>query len=148
AGSQTMTQKSAALQLLLSHEGPAAIEADLAYRAWRATPALDHWFSAHAASTRADTAESVRALMGHGDFSWDNNGRLKAIFDAFLPNQNAYHAAAGSGYALVKDAVLALDLCQPRLAARFVRPFAHWRRFDKARQILMRSAIDEIGARA
>lgn len=106
-----------------------------AHACWHHHPALlDHWFSAQAVSQSDDCADRIAGLIGHPDLSLDNSARLKATFDAFADNQHALHAASGIGYDTILRVVTALNVRNPRLAARFLRRFDDWKRFDERRR--------------
>ncbi len=53
-----------------------------------------------------------------------------------------------AGYAFLADEVLALDKANPTTAARLVQPLGQWRRYDPARQGLMRGCLGRILATA
>ena len=44
------------------------------------------------------------------------------------------------------DQVLAIDACNPMLAARLVQACARWRRFEPGRQALMRAQLERLAA--
>ena len=57
-----------------------------------------------------------------------------------------FHAADGSGYAFFSSMVIKLDGINPQVAARLVSAFTRWRRYDAARQALMRAELERIAA--
>lgn len=57
-----------------------------------------------------------------------------------------FHARDGQGYAFVADSILELDRLNPQVASRLTTAFSQWRRFDGARQALMRAQLERIGA--
>ncbi len=60
------------------------------------------------------------------------------------PTRCIFTRRDGAGYAFLADEVLALDTANPTTAARLVQPLGQWRRYDRARQRLMRAALDRI----
>src|SRR4029077_26378 len=89
--------------------------------------------------------EAVRALTGHPAFSRSNPNRMRALIGAFAQgNQLHFHARSGEGYAFLADEVITLDKTNPTTAARLVQPLGQWRRYDAARQGLMRAQLDRI----
>ncbi len=112
------------------------------------TLAIDQWFSAQAASPVIGTAARTRSLLAHPAFDWRNPNRVRSLIGAFsLRNPLRFHAADGTGYALLADAVMRLDDINPQIAARLLQPLARWRRFDAAHQAPMREALEAVGAR-
>ncbi|GAA0527383.1 aminopeptidase N [Rhizomicrobium palustre] len=104
---------------------------------------LDKWMGLQAGSPRADTVVRVRALMEHAAFDIKNPNRVRALVGAFSANQLRFHAADGSGYALVGDVVRKLDGINAQVAARMAGAFETWRRFDPARQALIRAELEK-----
>jgi aminopeptidase N len=107
---------------------------------------LDKWFTVQALSTRDDALDQVEALARHPDFTLSNPNRMRALVGAFASNQRAFHDASGRGYRFLADTILAVDKLNPQTAARLVPPLGRWRRFDEARQALMRAELERIVA--
>lgn len=103
---------------------------------------LDKWMGLQAGSPRADTAEKVRTLMKHPAFDIKNPNRVRALIGAFSVNQLRFHAADGSGYALVGDVVRQVDTLNAMVSARMAGAFETWRRFPAARQEMMRKELN------
>ena len=141
-----MTDKQGALAVLASSDAPQR-EAALAsfYARYRANPlVVDKWFTVQAVSNRADTIKNVQSLVGHADFSLDNPNRVRSLIGAFAVNQPRFHAANGAGYRLLADTIVALDGTNPQVAAKQVPTLGRWRRFDVARQALMKAELQRI----
>ncbi len=142
-----MTDVLAALAVLIDIDGPERRAAlDAFYRRWEADPlVIDKWFALQARSALPGTIEAVRVLTTHPAFTRANPNRLRALIGTFAQaNPLHFHAASGEGYALLADEVLALDKANPTTAARLVQPLGQWRRYDMARQGLMRAQLDHI----
>jgi aminopeptidase N len=142
-----MTDVMAALRLLVDHGGAEGAQAlDEFYRRWFREPlVLDKWFSVQATSSRPETLERVRHLMGHTDFSLRNPNRVRSLVGAFCTaNQVRFHALDGGGYRFLADRVLELDPLNPQIASRLLKAMIRWRRFDPGRQALMRAEIERI----
>jgi aminopeptidase N len=103
---------------------------------------LDKWMSMQALSPLPDTANGVKALMRHSAFDIRNPNRVRALIGAFCGNHLRFHAADGSGYALVGEMVRTLDGINPQIAARLAGAFENWRRYDESRQNLMRAELE------
>ena len=105
---------------------------------------LDKWMGLQAGSPLPDTAASVRALMRHPAFDIKNPNRVRALIGAFAGNHLRFHAANGEGYRLVGEVIRTLDPLNPQVAARMAGAFESWRRYDSARQTLMKAEIEAI----
>jgi aminopeptidase N len=141
-----MTDRQGALGALANSDVPER-EAALAafYERYREDAlVLDKWFMVQALSTRDDTLDAVEALAAHLDFTLANPNRMRALVGAFASNQRAFHDASGRGYAFLADMILAVDRLNPQTAARLVPPLGRWRRFDEARQALIRAELERI----
>ncbi len=142
-----MTDVMAALSLLADgdHASREGALADFEQR-WHADPlVMDKWFAVQAMSSRADTLDRVRELMGHPAFSIRNPNKVRALIGAFVgANPVRFHATDGSGYALVQEQVLALDPLNPQVAARLLRVLSRWQRYDADRQEKMRQVHEAV----
>jgi aminopeptidase N len=105
---------------------------------------LDKWMGLQAGSSLPGTIAQVRALMKHPAFDVKNPNRVRALIGAFSGNHLRFHEADGSGYALVGETLRALDAINPQVAARMSAAFENWRRYDDARQRLMRAELESI----
>ena len=142
-----MTDTLAALSLLVDTTHPARDPALAAFHArWRADElVLDKWFSIQAMSARPDAMAAVRALQAHPDFDLRNPNRARSLIGAFASgNPQHFHAADGTGYRFLADAVIALDPINASMAARLISPLGLWRRQAPARAALMRRELQRI----
>ncbi len=142
-----MTDVLAALAVLVDIDCPERAAAlDQFHRRWKADPlVIDKWFALQARSSLPGTIEAVRGLTAHPAFTRANPNRLRALIGTFAQaNPLHFHAASGAGYGFLADEVLILDKANPTTAARLVQPLGQWRRYDAARQELMRAALDRI----
>ena len=71
---------------------------------------------------------------------------MRSLVGAFAANQRAFHDRSGRGYRFLADMILAVDRLNPQTAARLVPPLGRWRRFDPARQDLMKAELERIVA--
>ena len=144
-----MTERMAALSLLVAH-GQAADALARFHAEWgRELLVGDKWFAVQATLTPPGSAvATVSALARHPDFDWRNPNRFRSLIGAFAAgNPAGFHAADGSGYRLVVDWLLELDAVNPQTAARLAAMFGTWRMFDEARQALMRGELERLAAR-
>jgi aminopeptidase N len=119
---------------------------DAFYRRWEADPlVIDKWFALQARSSLPGTLDAVRSLAHHPAFTRANPNRVRALIGVFTQaNQLHFHTGSGEGYAFLAGEVIALDKANPTTAARLVRALGQWRRYDAARQALMRAQLDRI----
>jgi len=144
---QNMTDVLAALSVLTdidSTERRAALAAF--YQRWQDDPlVVDKWFALQARSSLPGTIAAVRGLTRHSAFTRANPNRLRALIGTFSQgNQLHFHDASGAGYAFLADEVITLDADNPQVAARMVQALGQWRRFDPARQTLMKAQLQRI----
>jgi aminopeptidase N len=105
---------------------------------------LDKWMSLQAGSPLPDTVTSVRELMKHPAFDIKNPNRVRALIGAFSANHLRFHGGDGDGYRLVGEVIRTLDPMNPQVAARMAGAFESWRRYDPARQELMKAELKAI----
>jgi aminopeptidase N len=143
---QNMTDVLAALGILSNEDCPQRLDAIAAfYQAWRHDPlVLDKWFAIQALSSLPDTVRAVATLKTHPDFDLRNPNRVRALVSSFAGNQARFHAASGEGYRLYADTIIQLDPTNGQVAARMVASLGQWRRFDTARQNLMKQQLQRI----
>lgn len=105
---------------------------------------LDKWMSLQAGSPLPETITAVRELMKHPAFDIKNPNRVRALVGAFSVNHLRFHSADGAGYRLVGEVIRTLDPMNPQVAARMAGAFESWRRYDPARQELMKGELKAI----
>ncbi|WP_110971247.1 aminopeptidase N [Pseudomonas huaxiensis] len=106
---------------------------------------MDQWFSVQAGSTMPGGLARVRALMEHPAFTLKNPNKVRALIGAFAgQNLVNFHAADGSGYRFLADIVIELNALNPQIASRQLAPLTRWRKYDAARQALMKGELERI----
>jgi len=143
----TMTDSMAALQALNNVACPEREAAMSAFHdRWIDTPlVLDKWFTLSATSALPGTLDTVKGLLEHPKFDIGTPNRVRAVIGAFASgNPIHFHAADGSGYSFVTDQIIRLDALNPQVAARLVTPLTRWKRYDEARQRMMRDCLARI----
>ena len=142
-----MTESMDALEIFGEVDATAR-EAVLAsfYKRWKNDAlVLDKWFSVQARSPVHGTAELVKSLKAHPQFSMKNPNRVRAVLGAFAGgNLRQFHAADGSGYKIVADAVLELDAFNSLMAARLLSNFEMWRMLEPKRQKMAHSQLERV----
>jgi aminopeptidase N len=108
---------------------------------------MDQWFSVQAGSTLPGGLARVKALMQHPAFTLKNPNKVRALIGAFAgQNLINFHAADGSGYRFLADLVIELNGFNPQIASRQLAPLTRWRKYDSARQALMKGELERIRA--
>ncbi len=106
---------------------------------------MDQWFSVQAGSTQPGGLQRVRELMQHPAFNIKNPNKVRALIGAFAgQNLINFHAADGSGYRFLADLVIELNGFNPQIASRQLAPLTRWRKYDSARQVLMKAELERI----
>jgi aminopeptidase N len=119
------------------------------YGRWK-TDALviDKWFQVQSGSQHPEVLQHVKELLAHPDFDMHNPNRVYSVFRQFAKsNPHGFHHASGEGYALVADYVLRIDASNPQVAAVMVTALSRFRKFDAARQALIRKQLERIAAK-
>jgi len=143
-----MTERLTALAVLVN--SPFEAERDKALQAFaehfKDNPlVMDQWFSVQAGSPLPGGLERVQQLMNHPAFTLKNPNKVRALIGAFA-NQNLvnFHRADGAGYAFLADQVITLNAMNPQIASRLLAPLTRWRKYDSARQLLMKGQLERI----
>lgn len=106
---------------------------------------MDQWFSVQAGSPLPGGLARVRGLMEHPAFTLKNPNKVRALIGAFAgQNLVNFHAADGSGYRFLADLVIELNGFNPQIASRQLAPLTRWRKYDAARQALMKAELERI----
>jgi aminopeptidase N len=108
---------------------------------------VNKWLTVQAAAPLAGALDTVKTLMTHEAFDIKNPNKVRAVVNTFV-NMNPlnYHATDGSGYAFLADQILAINAFNPLTAARLVPPLGRWKRFDPARQALMKTQLERLAS--
>ena len=142
-----MTDAIAALSLLAEFECPQRVLAlNSFYEQWKDEAlVVDKWLRVQAMSRLPGTLEEVKRLMAHPAFSMRNPNKVYALIGSYTAgNHVRFHASDGSGYDFLADVVIELDPLNAQVAARMVRGFDRWKKFDAQRQARARAALERI----
>lgn len=146
--SDNMTERLTALAVLVNSPYEAEKAAALASFAeqFKDNPlVMDQWFSVQAGSPLPGGLQRVRELMEHPAFTIKNPNKVRALVGAFAgQNLINFHAADGSGYRFLADLVIELNGFNPQIASRQLAPLTRWRKYDSARQALMKAELERI----
>jgi aminopeptidase N len=108
---------------------------------------LDKWFALQAGEADPRALARVESLTRHPAFRWSNPNNVYALLGAFaLRNPRGFHAADGSAYRFVADAIVRLDAITPQVAARLATAFGAWRNYEPVRRALMHRELERLSA--
>lgn len=142
-----MTDRVAALSVLKNHKAQSRDDAftDF-YDRFKDYPlVIDKWFALQAGAVTDTIANDIGALSKHADFNIRNPNRVRSLYAAFaMNNPVGFHRKDGSGYNLLKNAVITLNSINPQIASRILTPMREWKRYTPDRQDKMKSALQEI----
>ena len=147
--SNNMTDRFNALRTIVHHHPAKAdrekVLADF-YKRYRDDHiVLDKWFSVQASKPGSSTITTVRKLMKHDDFTFNNPNRFRSLLGVFaMGNQSAFNAANGKGYMLMADALIKLDKINPQVTARILTAFRSYRVLEPSRRKLAEAALRKI----
>ena len=144
-----MTDEIGALGVLSHVDRPERVTAmEEFYDKWRNDAlAVDKWFALQAMSERSGIIQDVKKLLDHPAYDGRNPNKVRALVGAFCFNNPAgFHDVSGEGYEFLASRVLALDPVNPQVAARLAGALGRWRKYDPARQDLMKAALERIVA--
>lgn len=146
--SDNMTERLTALAVLVNSPFTAEKDKALAVFAenFKDNPlVMDQWFSVQAGSPLPGGLDRVKALMQHPAFNIKNPNKVRALIGAFAgQNLINFHAPDGSGYRFLADLVIQLNGFNPQIASRQLAPLTRWRKYDSARQALMKAELVRI----
>jgi aminopeptidase N len=148
ARADNMTERMAALTLLVREERAEAALAEFHADWAHDRLVMDKWFAVQASQTPPGAAVTVvERLTSHPEFDWKNPNRFRALIGAFAAGNSAgFHAADGSGYRLVTDWLIRLDPVNPQTTARLAASFGTWRMFGPERRARMRGELERLAA--
>lgn len=143
---QNMTDTVAALRCLVNVENSYREQAiSKFYHQWRHDAlVVDKWFALQSTAKLPGTLAHVKKLTHHEAFDIKNPNKVYSLVGGFGNNPVHFHAKSGEGYQFLADVIVQLNALNPQVAARMVTPLTHWKRYDSARQALMREQLELI----
>jgi aminopeptidase N len=134
----------------LVHEGAPVADALLAdfHSRWQHDPlVIDKWLALQASAPLPGTLARVEVLTGHPSFDWKNPNKFRSLIGVLAAaNPVVFHRPDGSGYRFLADWLIRLDAVNPQTTARVAGAFETFRRYDPARQALMRGELERMAA--
>ncbi|WP_122075504.1 aminopeptidase N [Pseudophaeobacter sp. EL27] len=140
-----MTQQYTALAALLTAEKGSA-QSKAFFQQWQDDRlVMDKWFALQVAAAAPEaTAKTASDLTEHPLFTLKNPNRFRAVMGALAGSHAGFHHPTGTGYQLLADKLIALDSLNPQTTARMCTAFQTWKRYDSARQALIRCQLERI----
>ncbi|MBX2833478.1 MAG: aminopeptidase N [Micavibrio sp.] len=142
-----MTDRVAALSILVDMDRPAREECfgDFHARFKDYQLVIDKWFGLQASAKHPQIIQNLKDLREHPDFNIKNPNRARSVYAAFaMNNPVSFHAADGSGYTFLADAIIELNAINPQIAARLLTPMREWKRYTADRQEKMKVELERI----
>lgn len=103
------------------------------------------WLAIQARAPLPDILHQVKKLLKHPAFDWKNPNKIRSLIGVFCSeNRSQFHDRSGAGYVFLSEQIQHLDLINPQIAARLVKPFTQWKRFDVDRQALMHEQLEKL----
>ena len=144
-----MTDKASALACLVSC--PAAAEqatqalAEFEQQYRDEGLVMNLWLQIQAVNSQSGGLARVNALLDHPAFTFGNPNKIRSLIGGFCNgNLVNFHNPDGSGYAFLKQHILALHSQNPQVAARLMTPLTRWKKFPEPNSQHMRDALQVI----
>ncbi|EGR2917278.1 aminopeptidase N [Vibrio parahaemolyticus] len=108
---------------------------------------MDKWFALQGTNPAEDALEKVKATMNHEAFSLKNPNRTRSLIGSFLAaNPVRFHDKSGSGYQFAGEILRQLNDSNPQVASRMIDPLLKFRKYDEARQAMIRAELETLKA--
>ncbi|HHI5014876.1 TPA: aminopeptidase N [Vibrio parahaemolyticus] len=108
---------------------------------------MDKWFAMQGSNPAEDALEKVKATMNHEAFSLKNPNRTRSLIGSFLAaNPVRFHDKSGSGYQFAGEILRQLNDSNPQVASRMIDPLLKFRKYDEARQAMIRAELEKLKA--
>lgn len=148
ADADNMTDQQAALACVVHSPFQDAAQQVLKqfYQQWRnESLVVNQWLTVQASNPQPGTLALVESLLEHEAFDIRNPNRVRALLGGFCgQNPVNFHAEDGRGYQFLAAQIIRLNELNPQIAARLITPLTRWRKYDVARQLQMKQALQEI----
>jgi len=141
-----MTDQIAALAALSGIDCPERqVALDAFYDRFEEDPlVMNKWLGIQAMCNIPGNTEKVKALLEHSAFDIKNPNKVYSLCGGFCGSYVNFHHKDGSGYDFLGDLIVKLDAINPQVAARMVKPFTRWAKYDVGRQETMKAQLSKI----
>ncbi len=143
---KTMTDELKALMYIVNEDKSRSKAAlDSFHKKWSSDPVvMNKWLMIQATSKLANIKD-IENLRNHPGFNIQNPNNVRSLIGGFVSaNLVNFHNLDGSGYTFLSDCILEIDKMNPQIASRLVTPFTKWKKFDAARQNLIKGHLEKI----
>jgi len=108
---------------------------------------VNQWLTVQATCSLPNTLARVKALEVHNAYDSKNPNKIRALISSFC-NNNAinFHDKTGEGYKFLADNIIILNTQNPQIASRLLVPLTKWKKYNPARQSLMKAQLERIMA--
>ncbi|WP_070963403.1 aminopeptidase N [Vibrio sonorensis] len=106
---------------------------------------MDKWFTLQGSNPAENALDVIKQTMSHSAFSMKNPNRTRSLIGSFLNmNPVRFHNKDGSGYRFAGDVLKELNTSNPQVASRLLDPLLKYRKYDEARQALIRKELESL----
>lgn len=110
---------------------------------------MEQWFSVQSASSTLTDLDGLKRLLDLPEFELSNPNKVRSVIGVFCQqNLVNFHHESGDAYKLLTDYIIKLDDLNPQIASRLMMPLTRWRKYNAARQDLMREQLKRIHIKA
>jgi aminopeptidase N len=151
AGASNMTDLSAALGILVhrfaDHDATKAALSDFERQFADNALVMDKWFTIQATAPGEGAIARIQDLTASKHYVASNPNRVRSVIGAFaMGNPTGFNRKDGAGYALLADAIIAIDPKNPQLAARILTAMRTWRSLEGGRAAKAEAQLSRIAA--
>lgn len=108
---------------------------------------MDKWFALQGTNPAENVLEVIKQTMSHEAFSLKNPNRTRSLIGSFLNmNPVRFHAKSGEGYKFAGEILRELNSSNPQVASRLIDPLLKFRKYDPARQELIKAELEILKA--
>jgi len=106
---------------------------------------VDKWFTLQAMANRDSLFDDFAQLRNHPQFNIKNPNRVRSLYSVFaINNPVKFHDPSGTGYTILRNAIIELNTINPQIASRMVTPLREWKRYTPQLQTLMKDTLQSI----
>lgn len=108
---------------------------------------MDKWLTLQGRWPGDDVIETIEKLHEHPAFNIENPNRVRSLYNNFAQyNPTQFHHISGRGYQCLTDLLIKLNGINPQTASKLITPLLAYKRFDSARQALVKAQLERLAA--
>ncbi len=139
-----MTDKFAALSILVNSAEAEAALADF-YSRWKGDLlVMNKWFAVQALSAKRGTLDKMRTLRADRVYDESIPNFARALLGSYIENHTQFHQISGDGYRYIADCLLEIDPKNPNMASRLAGGFRKLGKLDPVRRALVIEQLERI----